>query len=182
MRSDFYPKAMQYLFSVDLDLVGPGERPEQSAFSTRCLADVGSVYHALGEVQIDGRDTIAGTVRLIRERTTIRLEEKMGELSATLVIETEDNESIHAHCAGVFRSPGRFLLVKRDAAPKSADPLTAAQRREAEMELKAFISARFDSGATKYRWLTASQCVGYGRLHLTNGEPNRATFDFYALQ
>ena len=88
----------------------------------------------------------------------------------------------------------RTLALERRAEPgRDADqqrrviePAGAKQERCAQvdepLETRAFVSARFATGAAKYRWLSNTQCVGYGRIQIASGEASRATFDIYAMQ
>lgn len=203
-RTEFYPKSLNYLFSCDLHLGrdSPGTRTlswpaSQSALSTRCsLAksgehSLGTVYHALDEVQMHGRDVVAGKVRVVRERIgferdheTGQVVYKKGEMHADLVVETDDGCTIHATCTGVLRSPaGRFGLVLAEAFEKPGlEPRSREEALTRATEARAFLAARFDTGAVKYRWLASTQCIGYGRILMTNGEPLRAAFDIYAMQ
>lgn len=181
-RTNFLPRGLEYLFSIDLDLGVsrrerrkgvPGLRGVLSSDAARFSADSASVvYNALGETQVSGEPAITGVVSLAQDTIDLPPGRDHGEMTGRLVICTSDGALIESAYTAVVRSRTAWPLVSRDYG--SGD-------EAAELETRAQLTTRFETGAAKYRWLVSRQCAGFGCVKLRGGEPTWASFDIYSL-
>jgi uncharacterized protein DUF3237 len=189
-RKEFFNKRLLYLFSVDLPLPdrsvqSQGDaRPANFASHTHLFKNAQApIYNALSEARVlkalgePGEEAIGGQVHLLQEWTSYVPGQEFGEIHGRMVIFTHDDEVLESAYTGIFSAGPQWHWLTAAAASNAGD----RARSRARLEAKAFISARFDTTSTRYRWLVEHQCVGYGRLKLEAGNPTSATFDVYAL-
>lgn len=181
-RTNFLSRGLQYLFSIDIDL-GASRRKRRDSVGDLCgvlssdvaqfTADSESVvYNALGETQVGGEPAITGFVNLAQDKIDFPPGREYGEMTGRLVIRTPDGSMIESAYTGVLRSRTSWPLLTRDY---------GAEKDAPEVEAKAQLTTRFETGAAKYRWLVSRQCAGFGCLRLRGGEPTWASFDIYSL-
>lgn len=186
-RKFFFSRRMDYLFSFDLNLARNGAQalcPEAITSKTvqqepdRNDPPPRTVYHALRESHVMGEPVVQGHVVLAQERIQFHAGADFGDISGRLVLRTEDDVLIEGSYQGVVRTRQRWPVLWRQDGPGYQGP---GNEKPIAIETKAYISAHFETGSTRYAWLPQHQCIGYGKLTLLGGEPERASFDVYAL-
>lgn len=170
-RKHFLGRKVDYLFSYDLAFEKGPESQASPAVGGVCLRVTGNgvrspVYHALGDDTVLGHDAIAGVVDHFDDRVLVRERTHVGVSAARLTILTEDRALIFAQYQGVLRLGHRGL------------PRLLGERTR--FQAKAFITPRFETAYSKYRWLAERQCIGYGTVEIENGALRAATFDIYS--
>jgi Protein of unknown function (DUF3237) len=180
-RIQFLPRRLDYLCSIDVQVVGggstvgAGESPDVNSDAANAVRvnratekdTPPSVYNALSETRAAGQDAIKGRVVFSEAVLVYPSDCEFANLSCRLVLSTSDNRTIRCTMDGVVRSHLHWDMVRMPD-----DPGT---------EVKAHVAARFHTSASKYQWLVQQQCVGYGRMTLLRGKPGDATFDIYRL-
>jgi hypothetical protein len=185
-RRNFLDKRLDYLFSFDLDLARSRGRPGNTcpAVITSQAHDFGQladaqkppIYNALGDARVLAEEAIAGRVEFAQDTIRYLPDSDFAEIRGRVVLKTNDEQTIQGEYEGVARAGRSWLAVRSSFGEQSAP----AGVRD-EIETKANVRLRFETGSTKYQWLVKYQCVGYGKLGLRGGEPSSATFDIYAL-
>ncbi|MDD9942320.1 MAG: DUF3237 family protein [Myxococcales bacterium] len=187
-RTAFHEKNLIYMLSLDLDLGygrrggGSGQRvvPQERVLTSMAhdftsqeeLPDEvsHSVYNALGDERVMGYPAPVGTVDFAQDTIRYLPCQDYAEIVGRLVFRA-GGDLIEAEYQGVAR-PKPFMAIRSGyGIDGELSPVHA----------KAHIRTRFETGSAKYRWLVQQQCVGYGTLTLTRGEPEFATFDVYAV-
>lgn len=184
-RPHFFDKKLVYVCSFDLDLgVGrgrPRKRREVVTSSARVFgespADRQPVYNALGEPRVLGEPAPTGRIAFSQDTIEYLPDCDFADLSGRVVIRTDDDQVIEAEYRGVARSTRGWLTVRN-----SYGRLRSSDDNPTRVGVQAHIGTRFETGSSRFRWLTLYHCVGYGELTLEGGEPDFVSFDIYALQ
>lgn len=176
-RTHFFPRAISYLFSMDMSL--PRPKPPMSAYgsATHQLDEhTGPVYHALGESRTLGEPAVCGHLQIVQQKLEYPPRYDFAQLWGRLVIETDEQETLDASYEGVVQAGDDWHLIEE----------LAKSRTEGKVTANAYIATRFDTTSTRHHWLTAYQCIGYGLVELTGGATGVAvefaTFDVYAMR
>ncbi len=146
-----------------------------------------SVYHVHDDISVDGNDAITGDVLLTRDSMFLPFGQKFGTMEGCLLLKTSDGAVIESHHRGSVSvgalGIGHFDFPDSDS---KSDSGTDRKRRRGEAErpmltrIRFYISPRFDTAYSKYRWLTQRQCAGFGVVDILRGAPARATVDIYS--
>jgi hypothetical protein len=174
-RTNFFAKSLVYVCSFDLHLNGEhGTFPIQT-YEFKGKGD-SRVYNALNEARTLGAEALKGRIRFLQQWVTYPAEQQFAELRGRLTILADDGAVLESDYAGVFHpDTHRRELTAEDSSPGSGTGASS------NLQTKAFLSMKFDTGSTKYRWLVQYQCVAFGRLALEKGTPILGTFDVYAM-
>jgi hypothetical protein len=195
-RREFFAKELKYLFSHDVKLEsdGLGFFPGGLLLETRgarndLQADRGDLnenpsraFHVKGDNVVLGNDAIEGAVVWFSERIFLVEGNDAGRIEARLTLRTFDDALIWAHYEGRLRlgrmGYRRFLTGRSGYEEKE---LSAAEVLSlSNFEAKAFVTPRFETNSSKYRWITERQCVGYGRVIVQDGAFRAAKYDVYS--
>ncbi|HKQ70036.1 MAG TPA: DUF3237 family protein [Polyangiaceae bacterium] len=186
-RATFYEKNLRYVLSFDADLglarrastaaEYPQRRDEVAALGAHThvfdSANEAPVYNALSESRVLGGElAVTGHLRFLQERAEFMPSADYGRWDGRLVLYTEDRQVIEAKFDGFFRAGHRWHWVQRGESAAEGD---------GSVETKAFLSVRFETGSSKYKWIVGVQCVAYGLMGVLNGDLTRVTFDVYAM-
>jgi hypothetical protein len=171
--------------------VAPNAEREAARFCqmpalTRGFRPNSRLYNVLGESRVLGKEALLGTVLSFQERLYLRPEFEIAELEGTWILETDDRTPLWCRYKGVIRPGPLWSAVVRgqrldSPLPAESTALTRDAIEAAAIPVKTYITARFESGNTKYKWLVERQCAGYGYVHVWYQKVIRSTFDVYAL-
>lgn len=182
-RRHFLEKKMTYLFSQDVALIADtigyaagGVRinlrgRDNSLAPEDDRHNRSEVFHALGDESVMGHEALAGKVVWFDERLLITGESDVGRTDSTVTVRTSDGALIWSRYRGRLRL-GR-LGLRRLLVPVSNESASTFQA-------KAFVTPRFETDSSRYKWLTERQCVAYGRLDIKDGVIASASYDVYA--
>jgi hypothetical protein len=179
-RTKFFPKSLAYLCSFDFDSKQKGALGSQMLVFDEKSGSEGDapVYNALDQEFVFGEIPIRGQIQVLELRVKYPDRQEHGELEGRLTMFTDDGAVLEAGYHGVFHAGPQWHWLTAQGSPVASQ---AARRAAAELQVRACISLRFDTGSTKYRWVVQYQCVGYGRMCLRDGVPVSGTFDVHAM-
>jgi len=191
-RRKFNEKQLAYLFSHDLALeaaslgfvpggmvlqtraVHNGFAVPEEAPSRRHTEGLSSAFHVRGDSTVLGNDAVEGKVVWFDERLFLNKSNDTGDIEARLTVRTIDDALIWTRYTGKLRlgrmGYRRLLIGTRRDEPEGFS----------DYELKAFITPRFETDSSKYRWLTERQCVAYGQVSIKAGRICSAKYDVYS--
>jgi hypothetical protein len=176
-RTIFYAKSLVYVCSFDLHLKGENGTFPSQAYEFKGKGDA-RVYNALNEARTLGAEALKGRIQFLQQWIVYPAGQHFAELRGRLTILADDGAVLESEYAGVFHPD----TLRRELPALDPSPLPgAALSASSNLQTKAFLSMRFDTGSTKYRWLVQYQCAAFGRLALEGGTPILGTFDVYAM-
>ena len=176
-RRYFLDKNLLYLFSLDANLEygreDVGFVPGGIRVNVNSVPQESRVYNVTGETFVMGEKVITGTIVWGCDLALAR-EDDLELLDVRMVIETDDGAVIEGEVGGTLApGPRTFRQVVTEK------PKLGSEQQPCELNI--FLSPRFRTGDSKYRWLNERQCIGFGRIKFIESVARQSTIDVWMM-